>query len=128
MPRMRIQVSKSNEYWLSKHRYYELKHFCLQYPEWKQLYLQARHQTLGEEEDPTGEYATIMADCKYCMELVEQVAANTDKVLGRYIFEHVTAGDNFTQLKLMNSIPCGRDLFYSYVRKFYYLLSQKKGV
>ena len=29
------------EYSLSKHRYYELKHFCLQYPEWKERYLQA---------------------------------------------------------------------------------------
>lgn len=31
----RAEVSKRNKYYISKHRYYELKHFCLQYPEWK---------------------------------------------------------------------------------------------
>jgi len=30
-----------SEYSLSKHRFYELKHFCLQYPEWKALYFDA---------------------------------------------------------------------------------------
>ena len=24
-----------NPYWIERHRYYELKHFCLQYPIWK---------------------------------------------------------------------------------------------
>ena len=30
----RAEVSKRNKYYISKHRYYELKHFCLQYSEW----------------------------------------------------------------------------------------------
>ena len=30
--------SQNNEYWISKHRYYELKHFCMQYPLWKAAY------------------------------------------------------------------------------------------
>lgn len=29
------KLSKTNPYYISKHRYYELKHFCLQYPEWQ---------------------------------------------------------------------------------------------
>lgn len=29
------ELSKKNPYHLSRHRYYELKHFCFQYPEWK---------------------------------------------------------------------------------------------
>lgn len=32
---IRAEVSESNPYWIEKHRYYELKHFCLQYPTWK---------------------------------------------------------------------------------------------
>ena len=36
---IRPELSKSNPYYISKHRYYELKHFCLQYYEWKELYL-----------------------------------------------------------------------------------------
>ena len=35
---IRPEVSSKKEYWLSRHRYYELKHFCLQYPEWKRNY------------------------------------------------------------------------------------------
>ena len=35
---IRPEVSVKNKYWISRHRYYELKHFCLQYGEWKQAY------------------------------------------------------------------------------------------
>ena len=31
-----VELSERNPYYISKHRYYELKHFCLQYPEWKE--------------------------------------------------------------------------------------------
>lgn len=33
--RIRPELSKRNPFWLDRHRYYELKHFCLQYPLWK---------------------------------------------------------------------------------------------
>lgn len=32
---IRPEVSQKNPFWIGKHRYYELKHFCLQYPIWK---------------------------------------------------------------------------------------------
>ena len=32
---VRSEISKKNPYWIPKHRYFELKHFCLQYPDWK---------------------------------------------------------------------------------------------
>ena len=31
---IRPEISPNNKYWIEKHRYYELKHFCLQYPLW----------------------------------------------------------------------------------------------
>lgn len=31
MTSVRCELSGTNKYWISKHRYYELKHFCLQY-------------------------------------------------------------------------------------------------
>ena len=31
------EISKNKPEWIPKHRYYELKHFCLQYPEWKKM-------------------------------------------------------------------------------------------
>lgn len=36
---IRPEVSHKNTYYISKHRYYELKHFCLQYPEWRKSYI-----------------------------------------------------------------------------------------
>lgn len=124
----RSDISKNNQFYISKHRYYELKHFCLQYNEWRELYLYAKTQTLHELDDPTGYYASIMADCEYCMGLVEDAAACTDEVLGRYILKHVTTGSTYEKLRMMDSIPCGRELFYTYLRKFYWILSQEKGV
>lgn len=65
---IRPEVSAKNKYWLSKHRYYELKHFCLQYPEWKRVYhdldgLPARSASVtgftrgGQTPNPTALYA-----------------------------------------------------------------------
>lgn len=34
---IRPEISKNNEYWIPRHRYYELKHFCLQYREWVKI-------------------------------------------------------------------------------------------
>lgn len=35
---LRAELSEKNPYWIEKHRYYELKHFCLQYPIWKKMH------------------------------------------------------------------------------------------
>ena len=35
---LRAELSEKNPYWIEKHRYYELKHFCLQYPIWNKAY------------------------------------------------------------------------------------------
>ena len=35
---LRSELSPKNKYYIDKHRYYELKHFCLQYTEWKKSY------------------------------------------------------------------------------------------
>ena len=32
---IRPEISEKNKYWISKHRFYELRHFCLQYREWE---------------------------------------------------------------------------------------------
>ena len=37
---MRTTVSKKNKYWISRHRYLELSHFCAQYNEWIRLQLE----------------------------------------------------------------------------------------
>ena len=116
------------QYWLSKNRYYELKHFCLQYKEWQELYLRVLSQTLNEKDDPTGEYAALAADLEWAMHLVKDTALGTDRVLGPYIFDHVVNGSNYVKLYTVNRMPCGKDLFYKFVQKFFYILSIQKGL
>ncbi len=125
---IRSKIAKSNPYYISKHRYLELKHFCLQYQEWQELYLLARAQTLSNEDDPTGYFASVAADCEYCMKIVEWAAENTDKVIAPFIFSHATKGSTYENLRTRYEMPCGRELFYQYMRKFYFLLSEEKGV
>ena len=55
---LRPELSKKNKYYIDKHRHYELKHFCLQYPDWKKEYDSCRnvgpHITSFEELYSTG--------------------------------------------------------------------------
>ena len=48
---IRPEVSEKNKYWIERHRYYELKHFCLQYYIWKRAY-SALDGLNGSNKDP----------------------------------------------------------------------------
>lgn len=65
---LRAELSEKNPYWIEKHRYYELKHFCLQYPIWKKAYTAldgtntktmnlAMRVITNNIDDPTSRYA-----------------------------------------------------------------------
>lgn len=128
MERIREDFLESNQYWISHNRYLELKYFCLQYKEWKDIWELANTQTLGEDDDPTAVNASIKADCEHCIKLVENSAKRSDPVLAPYILQYATDGKSYNWLKLAKDIPCGRDLFLYYCRKFFWLLSNEKGV
>ena len=140
MPDLKPELGKKNPYWIGKHRYLELKHFCLQYPEWKKAYVslefkmgvscdgsneRGRDKTPG---DPTGKIAMLRAELSRNMEMVERTALATDDVLGQYLFKAVTEERSFNWLKSVMEIPCERGMYYDRYRKFYWLLSQEKGL
>lgn len=135
--KLRPCLSQKSPYYLSKHRYYELKHFCLQYPEWKKLYSVLAPAIPGGSiirvdrshyEDKIFEIASLRSDLKRNIEMVERVSKQVDPVLGEWIFLAVTDGISYTTLKTRYDIPCGKDLFYIYIRKFYSMLSVEKGL
>jgi hypothetical protein len=138
MAYLKSEISQKNKYWLSKHRYLELKHYCLQYPEWKRIYnsLQptihshdySKTNTGHADCDPTGKLALLRAEYSRNIELVDRVAAETDDVLSQYILKAVTEEKSFPWLKSVMEIPCERDMYYDRYRKFYWLLSQEKGL
>ena len=129
---IRPEISKKSKWWISKHRYYELKHFCLQYPEFKQLYLSAIGvkpseivRTDPEWSDPTGRSAMIRDKYLAKMRLIEQCCYAASDEIGSYILKAVTEGVSYVGLKMMYDIPCSRDMFYDRYRKFFYILSRK---
>lgn len=132
---MRYELSPKSKYYLPKHRFLELYHFCLQYKEWKQEIdalegLRDHAETLpvqtSNHGDPTASRAIRRAELSKKMELVERTAAETDPVLAKYIFKSVTDENvTFINMSMMDDIPCCANTFTSRKRRFYWLLSQK---
>lgn len=135
---IRPEVSKKNKYWIDKHRHYELKHFCLQYPEWKRAYaefsdlstplsMMERVTTSNLPGDPTAKRAIMKAYYSEKISLIEKIAIETDKYLSEYIIKAVTENLSYTYLKSRLEIPCGKDMYYDRYRKFFWLLSEARN-
>lgn len=129
------ELSQKNKYWISKHRQYELRHFCLQYPTWKQEYAElsyistsvaVRNPSNSTPGDPTGNLVVRRSYYKDRIDLIERIAAETDKTLGSYILKAVTEGLSYNHLKSRFKIPCGRDTYYACYRRFFWLLSNSR--
>ena len=135
MPDFKPELSNESEYWIPKHRYYELKHFCLQYPEWKKIYNSLGFK-IGEHNEikgsdipnPTEREALIRAECKKGMELVEKCAEEAFPELWYNLLLGVTEGWTYDMLHTMLNIPCSRGMYYNRYRKFFYILSQRRGL
>lgn len=134
---IRAEISEKNKYWIDKHRHYELKHFCLQYPEWKRAYAEfndvsmplsmiERIPTSNLPGDPTAKRAMMKNHYMERMKLIEKIAVETDNCLHEYILKAVTEGLSYTYLNTRLGIPCSRDLYYDRYRKFFWLLSKAR--
>lgn len=134
---IRPEISDRSKYWIDKHRHYELKHFCLQYPSWKRKYENLGIPTLSSSimerlpgtnihSDPTSRFAINKAYYWDRINLIEKVAMEADRYLYEYILRAVTEGLSYTYLKTKMKIPCGRDMYYDRYRKFFWLLSEER--
>lgn len=132
---IRAEISKKNKYWISKHRYYELKHFCMQYPEWKKTYSIFCDTSIPlsmietvQTDFLSGNYKTKRDSIKMLYSerigLIEKIAREADQYLYDYIIKGVVEGRSYTYLKSVLGIPCGRDMYYDRYRKFFWLLNQ----
>ena len=134
---IRPEISVKNKYWIDKHRYYELKHFCLQYPTWKQEYSmldipsirsssEERMPSSNIPGDPTAKLAIERAYYSDRIKLIERAAMEADEFLNNYILKAVTEELPFTYLKSKLNIPCSRDTYYDRYRRFFWLLSEAR--
>ncbi len=135
---IRAEVSENNPYWIEKHRYYELKHFCLQYPIWKKVYASldglSGHSTnfatmvvsstLG---DPTARIGIAKTYYSDRIKMIERTAMQTDSSLGIYILQGVTEGWSYDIIKARLEIPCCKDTYYELYRRFFWLLNKERG-
>lgn len=135
---IRPEVSTKNKYWIDKHRHYELKHFCLQYPIWKRTYAALsdlglslskinRESSSNIPGDPTAKCAIKRAYYLERINLIEDIAMEADPDLYGYILKAVTEELSFTYLKTKLNIPCGRDMYYDRYRRFFWLLSEARN-
>ena len=136
---IRPEISEKNKYYIDKHRYYELKHFCLQYKEWKKIYkscneaiiftssLERNPSTNNTPSDLTAKYAMKKAYYGGRIKLIERAAMEADEFLYSYILKAVTEGLSYTHLKTTLDIPCGKDMYYDRYRRFFWLLSEARG-
>ena len=133
--KIRPELSVKNKYYIDKHRHYELKHFCLQYPSWKRTYteLDESYASLSTVDkipsgnlpgDPTAKRAITKARLTERIELIEKVAKEADKQLHNYILKAVTENLSYTYLKTKLDIPCGKDMYYDRYRRFFWLLNK----
>lgn len=135
---IRPEVSVKNKYWIDRHRYYELKHFCLQYKQWKKEYASLNDFGLSmgvitglpssnEIRDLTSDCAIRKVETGNRIKLIESTAMEADVDLWYYIVKAVTEGLAYTQLKTMFDIPCSRDMYYDRYRRFFWLLDKYRN-
>lgn len=135
---IRAEISEKNKYYIDKHRHYELKHFCLQYPSWKKAYADFDDTSISLSTiesvptsnmpgDPTAKRAIMKAHYSERINLIERIAMEADRYLYEYILKAVTENLSYTYLKSKLGIPCGKDMYYDRYRKFFWLLSASRN-
>lgn len=129
---LKNELSEKSKYYLSKHRYLELKHFCLQYPEWKQRLkeitdIRSSDTVMPGSDQISNETERIAIErtmLKNKIELVEKTCMETDQVLWFYILQGVTEEATYTYLRNAMNIPCGKNMYYDRYRRFFWLLNR----
>lgn len=134
---IRPEISEHSKYYISRHRFYELKHFCLQYYEWqrdlRKLYLQVipeksyNEVRSTEKCDATANLAIEGMALRRNICLVETVSNKLDPVIRPYIFNSVTRGYSYERYKKERGIPFSKDIYYKAYRKFFWELSREKN-
>lgn len=135
---IRPELSLKNKYYIDKHRHYELKHFCLQYPNWKRACADLDDVSISISTmefvpsgnlpgDPTAKHAIAKARLNERIKMIEEAARGADNYLWQYILKAVTENLSYTHLKTKLDIPCGKDMYYDRYRKFFWLLNRIRG-
>lgn len=136
----RPELSEKNRWWISKHRYYELKHFCLQYEDWKKSLQELDGYSAvsavameridtGRTGDPTANVAQILEMYSHRMHLVESAAfeACDHQFWWEFLLRAVTENVSYDALEARFGImPDSRNDWYERYRRFFWTLDKMR--
>lgn len=131
-----VRPINEKKYDISKHRFLELYHYCMQYNEWQDE-LKYKQDTVRSVEitdmpvshvngDATAALAMRREELKKKCELIEQTAIEADSDIYEYIIKGVTNDwATYPYMQSVMNIPCSRNTYYNRRKKFFWLLSKK---
>ncbi len=132
---IRPELSKQSAFYISRHRYYELRHFCQQYPEWRERLQDldgflAKKQRAGHIPSP-GDPTAMAAEQRLFyigkMEKVENAARRVCPTLESFhwLLDGVTNGCTYEILQARAGVPSfSRDAYYRLYRMFFWQLDK----
>lgn len=113
--------------YISKHRYYELKHFCYQYHEWEKAKTELKFFPGGNfcenVPDPTGEVAVKLASLDHKIETVDKTLMDVAPEIYIWLKACVVDGKSYNVL-VSYGVPCGKEYFYQRYRAFFSRINQ----
>lgn len=136
MSRIKSELSKKNPYWIPKHRYYELKHLCLQYHDLLNSYDSLTGLVSSNVENRVGSKESIewsdrvgtsVTQAEYYssrIRAIERASKNPDDYISKCILKAVTDDLSYTALRMMYEIPCGRSYYYNRYRRYFWILDK----
>lgn len=127
-----------SEWYLNKHRYYELKHFCLQYPDWKKLISKFEDDCItagitadvinsGRCSSKVANLASSLAPLNEKMEMVRTAAyeACNHQFWYDILLEAVTTNQSYEDLEAqICMMPVSRDEWHNLYKKFFWCLDK----
>lgn len=133
----RAELSEKNPYWIERHRYHELKQFCLQYPIWKKRYDSmsnlvnrptdlAAYGRTNHISNPTERIGIMKIYYSRRMDMIWRAAEKADPELAVYIVKGVTEGLSYDVIKVKMGIPCCKDVYYTAYRRFFWILNKER--
>lgn len=135
---MKPELSEKNPYYIPKHRYYELYHFCLQYPTWTKAYAAleglAKRPTDLEKvkssgiSNPTAETAESAIWFANRISIVHQAIreVDSDGKLFNFLLYNVTLQLSYDAMDVQWGMPVSKDEFYKKRREFFWRLSKTR--
>lgn len=136
MNRQRPALSKKNQHYIPREKYYELLYFSRQYNTMKQELHELRmsYPCLNQDAmvansdipDPVARAYARIETLLEKIHMIESTAIETDPELAKWVRIGVTNDYSYEYMHQMLGMPIGRTKYYELYRKYFYLLAQKR--